>query len=319
MGKELYGIENYIDLSGKRDELAEEKLRAYICGDGMNLSIVTIHQDNANFSTTISIPIVPPEQINQATSILPPTKKHVVLLVHGIRTRASWLEMVAVNLEEKDSIEVIPLRYGYFATLQFWFPFFTRKKPIERVLREIRTVQSSHRDAHLSIIAHSFGTYAVAKILEDNPDIQIYRLILCGSVLNANFRWDKIHTQIEGISQQEMKGVINECGTRDIWPILAQIGTWGYGAVGSFGFGSAAKVQDRFHNNDHGDYFSEQFVKDYWRPFIKDGQIVPSKWDISRPVTPWWMSFLSIMPLQNVILVTLLLLIFLAGRIIFHY
>ena len=140
----------------------------------------------------------------KGNSSVPLVKRQVVLLIHGIRTHATWQEMVADNLEEPD-ITVIPLRYGYLDVLRFWFPLFTRERAIRRVLRDIRYARDRYPDSYLSIIAHSFGTYAIGKILQDNPDIHIYRLILCGSILNADFRWDQLRNQIEG-------GVINECG-----------------------------------------------------------------------------------------------------------
>ena len=62
----------------------------------------------------------------------------VVLLIHGIRTEADWGPMVRSKLEVPGQIEVIPIRYGYFDAFRFWFPFRTRRKPIERVYEQIR-------------------------------------------------------------------------------------------------------------------------------------------------------------------------------------
>lgn len=233
-----------------------------------------------------------------------PSTEHVVLLVHGIRTHGHWEEMVVKILKEPDSIRVYPIRYGYLDAVKFWCPFFTREKSIERVHREIRQALLKHKNAHLSIIAHSFGTYAIGRILQEYSDIEVYRLIFCGSVLSTNFRWDKLLNQIQS-------GVINECGSRDIWPVLAHATSWGYGSAGRFGFGTVA-VKDRFHDYKHGDYFTLSFVEKFWKPFIKDGQIIESKWDIdsNRKGTPWLMSMLDKSPLRYIILLVLFVLIY---------
>ena len=152
----------------------------------------------------------------------------VVLLIHGIRTQADWGPMVRSKLEVPDKIEVIPIKYGYFDAFRFWFPFWTRNKPIERVYTEIRVALQVARErgphAKLSIIAHSFGTYIIGQILKRGFDLHIHRLILCGSVLPQDFPWE----QYQGRFDREK--VINECGKTDIWPVLAQSLSSGYGA-----------------------------------------------------------------------------------------
>lgn len=85
-------------------------------------------------------------------------KSHVVVLIHGIRTQAEWAEMVAQTLSEIGAT-CQPVRYGFFDLFSFIFPFWTRRRPIKRVLRELYDVQANNRDADISIVAHSFGTY----------------------------------------------------------------------------------------------------------------------------------------------------------------
>jgi hypothetical protein len=121
----------------------------------------------------------------------------------------------------------------------------------------------------LSVIAHSFGTYAIGKILKENPDIRLHRLILCGAILPSEFRWDQIPHSVE-------TEIINDCGIRDIWPVLAQSTTFGYGPSGRFGFG-APGVRDRYHDFGHGGFFQEQFVSNFWLPWFRSGNFVKSK------------------------------------------
>ena len=128
--------------------------------------------------------------------------------------------MVASRLEVPGQIEVIPIKYGYFDAFRFWFPFWTRNKPIEHVYTQIRVALQVAREkdphAKLSIIAHSFGTYVVGEILRRGFDLHILRLILCGSVPPRDFSWE----QYQGRFDRDK--VINECGKADIWPVLAQ-------------------------------------------------------------------------------------------------
>jgi len=54
----------------------------------------------------------PLHEIRQDSAI-----EHIVLLVHGIRTRADWAEMVAHALSVPIGTVVIPVRYGYFGSV----------------------------------------------------------------------------------------------------------------------------------------------------------------------------------------------------------
>lgn len=219
----------------------------------------------------------------------------VVLLIHGIRTQADWGPMVASKLEVPGQVGVIPIKYGYFDAFRFWFPFWTRNQPIERVNKQIRVAlqrsRRNHPDAKLSIIAHSFGTYVVGEILKREFDLKIHRLILCGSVLPQDFPWE----QYQGRFDDDK--VINECGKSDIWPVLAQSASWGYGASGTHGFG-AVLVKDRFHAGGHGQYFEPEFVEKYWEPFIRRGVYNGTVFETKMPPTPWWVSVLGMAPLK---------------------
>jgi hypothetical protein len=238
------------------------------------------------------------------STVTPKLVDQVVLVIHGIRTRANWQGMVRNVLEESNNgVKVIPLRYGYFDAFSFWFPFFTRKRVIQRILREIRFVKSSEKyiGSRLSVIAHSFGTYAITKILEENTDVNIYRIILCGSIVREDFIWGKIAHQIEG-------GVVNDYGKKDIWPVLAKSGSWGYGESGRFGFGGGF-VEDRAHLYDHGGYFNAEFVREYWKSFIETGEIKRSHADEDQSIESWFVNVMSLLPIRYFIVVALILII----------
>jgi pimeloyl-ACP methyl ester carboxylesterase len=219
----------------------------------------------------------------------PADPDHVVLIVHGIRTEAEWEELVANVLHKTGLVLAQPFRYGYFDLLQFLTPgSWTRHKPIDRLHRELRELSRRYPRAKMTVIAHSFGTYAICSILEDFRDLNLHRLILCGSVVPLDFRWDRVRDQVQC-------RIINECGVSDIWPRLAQSCTWGYGASGSVGFG-AAGVKDRFHRGTHSDFFSEQFVTVHWLPLVLYGD-TPESFQV-RARTPLVHRLISRFPVR---------------------
>lgn len=204
--------------------------------------------------------------------------QEVILLIHGIRTQAEWQYMVAKVLGRIPDALVLPIKYEFFDAVRFWFPFATRNRPIGEILWRIHEARRLYPTACLSVIAHSFGTYAVGMILKDNPDVKLHRLVLCGAVLPRGYRWDQIGKQIE-------MEVINDCGLRDVCPVLAEWSSWGYGASGTYGFGTPG-IYDRYHNFKHSGFFDKSFVTKFWLSWFENGLlkpgIAPRKWPF-----PW--------------------------------
>lgn len=230
-------------------------------------------------------------------------KSHIVLLVHGIRDHQYYHESVTKLIEESDqSISVKPIKYGFYNALLFLSPFFTRHKPVNYVKRQIQTIQINHPNAKISVIAHSFGCYIIGRILKEEVNIKFNKIIFCGSVLPLKYPWEDYFSKItEG-------KIINECGTKDVWPVIAKISSWGYGDSGRHGFGSVL-VKNRIHKNiAHGDYFTEKFIRTYWVPFFQKDEIKEGSHDSKSDPTPYWLSILGITPLK-----TILLLIFLCS------
>jgi hypothetical protein len=222
---------------------------------------------------------------------LPETKKQIVVLIHGILSHAVWQERL-VHLLSEAEIDAYAIGFGYLDLLKFWSPFFTRKSSINRVLRELRALRVKHPTADISVVAHSYGTHVVSRILDEETDIRIHRLQLCGSILPQTYRWDKALSRITGT-------VINDVGTRDIWPVIATLVSWGYGASGTFGF-KTISVTDRFHRCGHNDFFTDEHVKKYWLPFLVYGEVVRSKWTQERPAPGWAISLLNWLPLKSI-------------------
>src|SRR4051812_1316584 len=105
--------------------------------------------------------------------------KHLVMLVHGINTRALWMDMVRPALEDAGFV-VASTSYGEYGVARFLMPFrFLRRQAIDRVLIDINTALRLYKPAKLSVISHSFGTYVVSRIIADHPEIVWNRVIFC--------------------------------------------------------------------------------------------------------------------------------------------
>lgn len=218
------------------------------------------------------------------------SRRLALALIHGIRTTGVWQEKVRFWLQDQDGVEILPVGYEFFDVIRFLGPW--RKAPIERVKTQLRDIQQLYPNHDLIVVAHSFGTYIVATILSEAPDIKISRLLLCGSIIPSGFRWDRLPNQF---TQQRL---VNEVGTKDWWPVLARLGSWGYGCSGSFGFKST-RVLDRYFDYGHSDFFTEEHFSRFWRPFVIKGEVVHSPWDSQRPPQSWFMSALGSVPMMN--------------------
>ncbi len=210
------------------------------------------------------------------------TQKHIVILIHGIRTFAPWQARIENSLDDDQSIKVIPLSYDYYGLRKFCSPKKFSSGPLESLESDLSTIFNTHLGAKFSVVAHSFGTYLISEILRKyraSENIPIENLILCGAIVNKNYQWN--------LYPANKLLVLNEAGSKDIWPVFAYHISKEYGATGTFGI-KKPLVKDRFHSNSHSDYFTNEFIKQYWVPFLKYGQIVNSGWGSREETFPLW-------------------------------
>lgn len=260
--------------------VAEEERDAFIRGWIMNLPI----GDQTPATTLYGI----------FRSEVPPRSKHVLVLVHGIRTAAVWHDLVQ-QVFEPTEIRVIPIGYEYHGVVRFLSPF-GRKGVVSYVQDQLRQVRSDHPQAAISLIAHSFGTYIVSRILSSSSGYRLSKIIFCGSIVDAKFPWGQIQ------ELPERSRFLNEVGFRDVWPVLARTSSWGYGTSGSFGF-KQAKVSDRYHDLDHGGFFNREWIAKFWLSFIRDDQHTPS--GFSRENPPYWLQLLTVIHIKYIVLAVL--------------
>jgi hypothetical protein len=222
--------------------------------------------------------------------------KEIVVLVHGIRDFAYWQVGIRKVLESH-AFDVELTNYDRFDLLRFLAPVpWFRDAIIERVWHQIQQVYADHPGKKISFIAHSFGTYTLAEILRRKFNFKAHRIIFCGSVVRYDFPFEQF-------SGRFTIPLLNEVGTRDIWPGIAHSVSFGYGSAGSYGF-RRPKVRDRWHADaSHGHFLTPSFCEKYWVPFLDDGTITEGE---SAPQLPaWWVRVLYIIKLRYVVIATL--------------
>ncbi|QAU42217.1 TIR domain-containing protein [Bradyrhizobium guangdongense] len=229
-------------------------------------------------------------------------KNHLVILVHGIRTRASWMGTIAPVLE-RAGFAVGLTSFGRFGALRFLAPFgLFRSDPLSRVVEDINTSLMLYKRKEgkppekMSVISHSFGTYVISEILMKHPEFKWHRIIFAGSVVREDYKFSKVVELFDD-------PLINEVGTRDFWPALAESAGWGYGSVGAFQWNRPGTVT-RFHKNyRHSDFLTPLFCEKYWVPFLR-GEAPRAADNPTR--MPLWVRVLAALPLRWLILLTFL-------------
>ena len=223
---------------------------------------------------------------------VPRVQRPLVILVHGIRTGGRWMRRIKPILEQQGDCIIEPAGYGFFDVVRFLLPGPTRQKVVATLTWKFLHAVDLHPGRPLVIIAHSFGTYCTTEILRKTPTLRPARLLFCGSIVAQDFRWDSLSQ----MNAPQGLIVINECGARDVWPPLAHAVTWGYGASGTGGFQTPGVV-DRWHDVGHSGYFTLDFVRKFWVPFIQRNVVAHSSFEEKMPEPSWWISLLGIRPL----------------------
>lgn len=221
-------------------------------------------------------------------------KKHIVILVHGIRTFGAWQERFAILLKRYEpGVETHVYKYGYFSSLAFLIPFL--RIPVRRRFR--RYLASKVHDwegMRVDIVAHSFGTYVTAWALRGLTADQcprIHTIIFCGSVLKQLFPWDTFVGRDMPVTR-----VINDCGTKDIWPVIGQLFVLGMGIAGRRGFagvtGADVGIINRYFPIGHSGFFPDTFMQERWVPLLT-GTTPPLTGAEIIPPTPRWSAALE--------------------------
>lgn len=194
-------------------------------------------------------------------------KPEYVYVIHGIRTNAFW-QSVVVEKIKKAGVEAGARNYKRYDTYMFVMKNIFCHEPLRLVKSDIINLQKKYR---VTVIAHSFGTWLIYKLLMTNADIVINDLLLCGSVIP---RASSVWRQLKDDKKQITGNIINYCGTKDIWPAMAELLSKDYGATGVVGAGDPV-VTDGFFPLPHSGFLTEEFCQRQWVPAITE-KAIPS-------------------------------------------
>jgi len=198
--------------------------------------------------------------------------RHVIVLIHGIRDIGAWHSNVNRHLVEAGTV-VEQIRYGKYLASRFLCPIDLSGAAVQRVLKELQSLRHEYPNARMSVIAHSFGTYVTLKVLERDKNIDLWKIIFCGSVANDRHDWSELKRRVGDGDRATKQFILNDCGTGDVWPVIGAAFGWHYGMAGATGF-SEGFITNRFHRakggvkGGHGLYFDPDFVREHWRPFL---------------------------------------------------
>jgi hypothetical protein len=208
--------------------------------------------------------------------VMEESTRHVVILVHGIRTFGAWQDRLNILIDEhKPGVDVLVYKYRYWSIFAFIVPFLRilAIRPLRRFLAKRKAEWGE--DTRVDIVAHSFGTHITAWALrglteEDRP--KIHTLVLCGSVLRQLFPWDTLLGP-DGC----VRRVVNDCGTKDVWPVVAQWFVIGMGIAGRRGFagitGRAHGLVNRYFKFGHSGFFTDAFMEEWWLPLLSEDKV----------------------------------------------
>ena len=202
------------------------------------------------------------------------TKKDLVITLHGIRTFAPWQKDLADELG-KAGFNTKSLQYGYFSSLRLIRPS-QRRKSIEWFRDQYTQISREYPDVVPSIIAHSFGTYLVARALEMFDGIKFDQVILCGSIVPQDYDWNQL------FENGQVNRVLNECAKKDIVVKAAPFFVQDAGPSGAHGFdqnSDGALCQRSISKFGHSDYLHVLNFTNNWFPFLKE----PLHQEIAHP------------------------------------
>ena len=205
---------------------------------------------------------------NSSMPLLRTEYVHVIASVHGIRDIGAWQATVTRELKA-DGVHVAQIRFGLYPAIRFLFPFDLSGRPVKRVLSELRNLRAEFPNAKISVIAHSFGTGVIQRVLREDHNLSLWKLVFCGSVADDQTDWAEFKNRLGDGKRPTKDFVVNDCGTGDPWPVFGTAFGWHYGMAGATGF-SEVHVTNRFHRGGHSLYFDSEFVRSHWRPFLID-------------------------------------------------
>lgn len=209
-----------------------------------------------------------------------------VLVQHGIQTYAGWAEPVAQCLEEYGFVTKV-YRYGFFPIYRLLMNRYFGISVKDKFYKKYESAKKANPNAEISVIAHSYGTMLVAQVLNERPDVVLDKLILVNGIVPRDYDWDR------HIRAGRVRGVLNECGDKDIAPVVAEKVIPGAGASGVLFFEDSDSIiiNTRYKNCGHSKLLSTEHCKTVWKEFLSDDHWQPES--ARNPDVKWFPTFVD--------------------------
>lgn len=214
------------------------------------------------------------EAVRRAEARVKPRRDIVVFAIHGFNTRGPWKNNLSPLLNrETDDVRYIyaPWDYGDFRT-GILNPIARAKKVAEfhqyynDVLEKYADSRSDVPKPVVCVVAHSFGTYIVARALLKYDEVRFDRIVLLRCLLPRKFPWS--------LAAEKCGEVLSEVGKAD-WALIGAMFIPGLGSAGRAGFVSPpAFVRESISSfGDHSSVFGALHMRDVWIPFFRSAAI----------------------------------------------
>ena len=149
------------------------------------------------------------DQSPPATDQSPPVADHdvteVIFVLQGLRDLGRWSADLESAIARRDgrhtSIVIVLPRHGHFGMGPLLFE--ASRQRYLRSLMDAYTETLAHypnvRPDGIRFFAHSNATYLLAKALADYRSMAARRVVLAGSVVRSDYRWDPLRGRVERI------------------------------------------------------------------------------------------------------------------------
>ncbi|HEX9144463.1 MAG TPA: hypothetical protein VGA09_09345 [Candidatus Binatia bacterium] len=189
-------------------------------------------------------------------------QNHVVMSLHGIRTRGIWQKELVPHLAKAGFIPD-PHDYGNFGALRL-LRKASLDAQVESLLAHYDRVTTEQNCRRPSVIAHSFGTLQIARLLAKHNHVNFDKVILAASIIPLDYPWNTL------LTNSRVNWVVNDYGGKDRWPKIAARLVPGAGRSGSEPFIFSHRALDQVSHPDfgHSDYFSAGNFRRNWIPTL---------------------------------------------------
>lgn len=211
-----------------------------------------------------------------------------VLILHGMNTSGVWQEELSwlIATSYRRMVPVFIYKYGRVRAGVFlrW-----RQRQLaadlELKVSKLRETYGAELAVAPDVVAHSFGSWLIGRVLLNNPDFSVGRLILAGSVLRPDFDWSRL------VERGQVEAILNHVAANDKWVPLAHFVIPDAGPSGTRGFTSTGVIHRAEDLFGHSSFFDNRFLRGnyerVWGPALRRPRARLSELSEGAPKQSW--------------------------------